>query len=219
MESIIDNSHDLVVFDFDGTIIPQNSFNLFIKYIYINKLSLKRIYLLLSSSILRKLRLISSLEFKNKVLQIIKNMPKEELRQLFDEFSKSLHPLIRGDAIKKINFHKFTGAKIIIISGALYDYLAPLQTRLSVDKIIATRIEYKEGRCMGGIEGVELLGIEKVKSLRKYIQANGLSIKKIYCYTDSISDLPILHESDVRVLVNSNKNADKDKNIIHESWE
>lgn len=208
---------ELVIFDFDGTIIPNNSFYLFIKYLYIDNFTIYKILNLLFYSLMRKLRFISSLEFKNQLLKVLKGKKKEEVEVLLLEFAKSLIPLFRNDALKKINYHRNNGAIIIIISGALFDYLEPLKTILNISQIFGTRLKYINGICTGLIDGQEIIGKEKLKVLNDFIN-NNLNICKIYLYTDSLLDLPLLERVDIGILINIRCKLKKYKHYFYEYW-
>lgn len=218
MADTINSIKYLVILDFDGTIIPHNSFNLFIKYLYFRNIRPFSLCNLITGSLLRKLRLISSLEFKNKILKIIKGKASEELQKIFSEFADILMTEIRKDALRTIYSHNKNGATTIIISGAIRDYLEYLKTKLEIDAILATELKYKDGICQGTIDGYEVIGDEKVKILEAFLKNSNTKFERIYFYTDSYLDRPLLDMADVKILINKKEKTFADNNYSYERW-
>ena len=88
-------------------------------------------------------------------------------------------------------------AKDVIISASPDFIIAPIAAELGVKKLIATRMDQKTGK----IHGKNCRGVEKVRRLKQEIR----DTKVEECYSDSLSDLPILRLAERPYIVRRDK--------------
>ena len=197
----------IIVFDLDGTIISTNSFHEFIKYEIRNR-SIKGKMEIVESTVLRKLSLITSIEFKNRILSFYKGKNQETLGGLFLSFYRTLSKYNDPKIISIIESYLKNDYEVIIITGALYDYAKFFCEQLKVNAIFATKLLYDDDLVFtGSIIEPEVLGVHK-KNIVNELFKN----KKVVFYTDSYIDKPLLDYSHKGYLVNLKKST---KNIIY----
>lgn len=194
----------IIIFDLDDTIISTNSFHEFIKY-EINNRTIKGKLEVIKSILLRKLRLITSCEFKNRILSFYKGENQKTLESYFLNFYATLHKYNDSKITSLIQNYLKNDYEVLIITGALYDYAKFFQNELKIKELIATKLSYDNNLIFSGnIIEPEVLGEQK-KSIVSGLYQN----KKVIFYTDSYLDKPLLGYSHKGYLVNFKKTNKK----------
>jgi HAD superfamily hydrolase (TIGR01490 family) len=81
---------------------------------------------------------------------------------------------------------------IVLVTGAADFCVAPFAKRHGFDQVIATRLEFRDGRATGRIVPPEVFGPNKAKLIRDHAAAHGIDLAGSSAYTDSASDLPMM---------------------------
>lgn len=181
----------IAFFDFDGTITSKDTLLEFIKYgkgtgsFYIGFI------LNLPFLLAYKLKIISNQKAKEKILRFFfGGMPSNQFQEICDEFAaKKIPQLILPLARTEINRLKDIGAEIVIVSASPENWIKPWSESHDI-KLIATKLEIKDGVIVGNIDGKNCHGEEKVKRIKAKYNLSGY--EEIYCYGDSKSDIPML---------------------------
>lgn len=198
---------NLVFMDLDDTVISTNSFNRFIMYIYGTDIRGGALWNLLKASILRKVRLIDSEEFKDGVLRPLQGISEDAFEELCASFALGLQNYLVRDAVDTIREHQESGDHIVLITGALYNYSCILARALGIMQVAATRIEVSGSRLTGKIVRPELLGEHKAYIACKIANSSKNKYEKVIAYSDSITDLPLLCLLDHGFLINYKQSA------------
>lgn len=181
----------LVLFDFDGTLTRKDTLFEIIKYIK-GKSSFYRGILCLSPFLsLYQLKLISAKKTKERMLKyFFKGMEYDIFIEKCNGFGKDILPsLIKNDALKALNNHKLSGHDIYIVSASAEEWLKVWCHDKGIS-CIATRLEVKENKLTGKINGKNCNGMEKVNRIRETID---LSLyQNIVVYGDTQGDKPML---------------------------
>lgn len=181
----------IAFFDFDGTVTTKDSLLEFIKY---SKGS-SRFYIgfLLNSPWLfaYKLKLISNHAAKEKVLRFFfRNMPITAFQEQCDGFSAGVIPqLVRPKALKEIQKLQESGAVVVVVSASPENWLQKWAGSLGI-QLLATRLETRDGKLTGKIQGRNCHGREKVRRIQE-----GYTLpdyEEIYAYGDTSGDKPML---------------------------
>ena len=181
----------IAFFDFDGTITTKDSFLEFIKY----QKGIFRYYMgfLLNSPFLvaYKVGIISNQLAKEKVMRFFfGNMQVEKFQLACDEFSDNAIPsLIRQKALQEIKKLQEAGVEVVIISASAENWLIKWCASRGVS-LLATRMQQRNGKITGKIEGLNCHGEEKVRRVHEAYDLSEYS--KIYCYGDTKGDKPLL---------------------------
>lgn len=180
------NIKHIVFFDFDGTITKNDSFVVFFKFI--SKKSFFKILILnLHLLILYKMGICKNPKYK--FLSILKGKTKNEIEKLCNEFMPILLSHCKKTALDKIKWHQDNNHRIVLVSASFEEYLSPLCKYLNID-LIATKMEFKDNKITGYIEGKNCKRNQKVIRIKEVINIS--EYDSIYVYGDSIGDKEML---------------------------
>lgn len=120
-----------------------------------------------------------------------------------ENFSNMLRKnYIFSGAKKLISELKAQGKIIILATSSMETVIKPLADYLGADAVIATKFEYKDGKCTGQFQGK--VAFREVKRIRvlDYLREHDLSPADSSFYSDSIHDYPLFKEVGNPVAVN-----------------
>ena len=181
----------IAFFDFDGTITTKDSLLSFIYFRYGKWRTLMGLLMVSPYYALYLLKLISVQTAKDKVFrQFFKNEKIEEFSLACERFVREVLPALeRPKALNEIRKLKEVGADVVIISASPDNWLIPWSKQFDAT-VLSTKLETKNGKLTGGIEGYNCRGKEKV---RRILQAYNLNdYDEIYAYGDTKGDKPML---------------------------
>ena len=117
----------------------------------------------------------------------------DRIRFLSEEmFEEVIKPSIYPGAIELIEKSRSLGLRQVLVTGAIETTVAPLARYLRIEDWITNRLEYVDGFATGRLLPPIMANATKASWIRQYAEKEGLSLSDSYCYTDSISDLPML---------------------------
>ncbi|MEI7603490.1 MAG: HAD-IB family hydrolase [bacterium] len=181
----------LAIFDFDKTITVKDSLIDFTIYSFGLFTFMKGIVLLIPILIKWKLGLTSNNIVKEKYFTLFfKNIENDKFNNMCKRYcEKKLTKILNKDAIEKIKWHKEMQHHLIIISASMENWISPWAERNGFEKVIGTIPEIANDKLTGLFIGKNCYGVEKYDRLKKLYDINNY---KIYVYTDSMSDRPIM---------------------------
>lgn len=176
----------LVVFDFDGTLITQNSFPRWVAFL------LRRSFIEFR---IRTLLLIAIALLERKILKTQDHLQfKESLMRLtypadWDmRFAATLLPSVNPAVERCLQRHLSTGAQVIISSAAPINYLKELNRVYPSEPLTVIASEIEEGRLRDNYKEAKLSALGN-----RGLLAPDQTIDILY--TDSIDDLSLAHRS------------------------
>lgn len=182
----------LAVFDFDGTLTKQDTFNDFLIW----RFGRIKFYL--------AMLLVSPLIFLYVCRVLPNSIPKGSLFWLFfrnrsyQKFSQvcaaygtaRLNDLLREEAMEKLRWHVSQGHTVVIVSASILEWIAPWANRNAINDVIATEIEVAAGIMTGRFRSKNCYGIEKAhRLLARY---PNIADRIVYAYGDSRGDRDML---------------------------
>jgi HAD superfamily hydrolase (TIGR01490 family) len=124
---------------------------------------------------------------------IIRGVEKKLLEDIGrDVFERRTGKALRPDMLRLVESIKAAGGKVVLATTSLDFIVQPLADRLGIEAVLANKLEYKDGRCTGKLDGKILFGSGKRDAARAYAEALGVSLADCAFYSDSIHDLPLL---------------------------
>lgn len=131
--------------------------------------------------------------FQEIFFKCYKGESEDRLRFLSEElFDEVMHEAIYPGAYELIERSKALGLRQVLVTGALDFTVGPLARHLKIDDWITNRLEFVDGFATGRLLPPVMAHASKATWIRTYAEKEGLSLSDSYCYTDSISDLPML---------------------------
>jgi HAD superfamily hydrolase (TIGR01490 family) len=179
---------NLAIFDFDNTITCKDSLIDFI-YHTVGPLRFWGGFLCLSPLLtLYQLGLVNSGKTKEMVLNhFFKNYTKEKFTTIASLYSQNHLPaIIRESALQRIHWHQNQGHQIVIVSASPENYLTGWCQHIDA-RLLATQLEFKEGKFSGKLKGLNCKAQEKIRRLEEHYDLK--KFEYIYAYGDNKSDL------------------------------
>lgn len=208
----------IAVFDFDGTLIREDSMVLFFRRYY--KFSWENTGILIKliwETVKFFLRINSQKQYKEKFINfILMSLKNKNLQEITWDFSNHLLKKIFKDAIVEIKKLKEKGYETILLSASLDFYLKKVREALGFTKLICTETTLKEGRMI--ITGDNCYGENKILKLLGDYEQDKVDWKNSYCYSDNLSDSDLLSLFGNPIAVNNIKLAVKNPGFKYLSW-
>lgn len=180
----------LALFDFDGTLCAGNTLHLLMRHLLAERRGVPG---LLTWSLLRKLRLAGTRRFKEGVLAALRGMPKDEVARLGqDIYAARVRPELHASGLRELQGLRAQGYRVIVVTGAFDFMVEPFCREHGVEDLLCCRVELRDGRCTGRIDGPEMLGADKVPALRAHLRDVAVDWAGSRAYTDHVSDQPML---------------------------
>lgn len=175
----------LAAFDVDGTLTFTDSFMLFLRYKTSALVFALKLVSLTPVFIAYFFKLISRDITKEYILSsFLKGMKQADYQERCNNFAKIYDNIIRNDGIEAIKYHQSQGHIVTLVSASLEDYLIPFAKKHSIENVIATRLEIKNGILTGKMLGSNCRAQEKLNRIHEKFG----DIEIIAAYGDSRGD-------------------------------
>ncbi len=131
----------------------------------------------------------------------IRGLELAELEKIAEEvFEERTKAAIRPDLVRLIESLKAEGGRIVLATSSLDFIIEPLARFIGVDEVLASSLEFEEGRCTGALARATFAGAKR-DAARSYAASKGVALRDCSFYSDSIHDLPLLLEVGLPVAV------------------
>lgn len=181
----------IALFDFDGTVTSHDTMLVFLRYLKGGPSYMLQMLLLVPVFAALKLGLLSNHRAKEIMLtRFIGGMDEKDLKQACEGFTQHVLPhIIRPAALARIREHQQQQVEVVVVSAAPSYWVQAWCAGHGI-RLIATRLEVKDGKLTGKIQGLNCHGEEKVARIR---EAYDLSLfSEIHAYGDTEGDKPML---------------------------
>jgi len=198
----------LAIFDFCDTIFDGQSATFFLDFLE-SKLSIvKRI----RATIIKKMNKIPSTDskrYKENLMQVFYGIKKEEIDKYAVEFYRSIVAnRLHKSVIEALLEHQKSGHIIVVVSGGFEVYLRHFAKSYSIDYLVSTKLEFKNGVFTSKIAGDECLGDKKVELLGNELNLKEFDLQNSFFYSDSRSDIPLFLLFGNKIVVKNAQNTD-----------
>ena len=199
----------LVIFDFCGTLISFQTadryVNFCVKRLQDNRAVKCRCVILNMLDTLRVFKIYNHIKLGNNwrkrvVLWQLKGVSFEQCDQLaYKYFKEELLPNVVKPVVEKLKEHLAQKDRLVILSGGYDVYIKYFAAHFGIREYVSSTIAFENNRCLGTMDGKDCMRDNKVEYLRPLLEG-----ETTICYTDSISDLPILELVDEPIVVSKN---------------
>jgi len=184
----------VAAFDFDGTLVPGDSFGPFLYRL----LGPRRLGLAVGRAgppMLRDYRASGRDGAKAALLAVaVAGLDGEAVSAAGEHFATMLVPRVRPGMRRRVDWHRRNGHRLVLVSASLTDYLVPFGHQAGFDDVIATRLERDPaGHLTGRLLGANVRGPEKANRLRALL---GPGPAEVWAYGDSDGDRELLAMAD-----------------------
>jgi len=198
----------LIIFDIDGTLLPEQSQFLLLKYLrnkqVIGIVYFARLYFWFA------LYKVGIAKDPTRVFQyaisFLEGKSKKEAILVMEDFVKNeMDTHFFQEMLVLLESHKARMERVILLSNAMDVLVAAIAKHLGVIEYIGTELEIGEDTLFtGGLVSGITYGEAKIEKLKSYLgnEESARIIKGASCYTDHHSDIPLLDIVDKPIVVN-----------------
>ena len=207
----------IAVFDFDGTMIKQDSMVLFFFAYFDFKIrSLPVFFKILFGAAKYMLKLESQLSFKQKFINTaIKYAKTSGSRQLAEDFSSLLLRKVSPQALAWVKKLRSQGYELLLLSASIDIYLEKVYKELGFSQLICTNVYEKDGKYL---IKKNCYGPHKIEMLRDHYQTEEIDWKSSYCFTDGSSDKDLLDLFCHAYIINNKRFYRKNPKFRFQKW-
>ncbi len=127
------------------------------------------------------------------MLRPLAEHPLEQLLAWRVQFiEEKIRPILLPKAIALLAQHRAAGDTLLIITATNRFLTAPIAELLEVPCLLATEVEFVDGRYTGRPAGIPCFQHGKVERLRVWLAETGHTLDESWFYSDSHNDLPLL---------------------------
>lgn len=126
----------------------------------------------------------------------------KELEDKIDIFTSDVIDRLTDELTEELLLKHRDDTKILT-SGSLTFLVKVIGQKMGIETCFGTDPEYKDSVFTGKVEGSPNFSEEKVRRIKIWMQSN--HFEKIFAYSDSIHDLPLLEFSDIPSAISPDK--------------
>lgn len=186
----------VAVFDFDGTITRSDSLRDFVLYVVGRRRFVAGVIRALPWLIGMQVGVCNRASAKAHFLAAtIGGRRQRELEDMAQHYaSHKLLSLIRHEMTARVKEHKDLGHRVVLISASPSLYLKYWAKDAGFNAVLATELEFLNGRFSGRLASQNCWGAQKVQRLQQWF--DGDPPQKLYAYGDSRGDREMLAMAD-----------------------
>jgi HAD superfamily hydrolase (TIGR01490 family) len=118
----------------------------------------------------------------------------DELLEKGRRFARRLHVnRVRPTMLERIEWHRERNHRLIFVSASFNLYLDPLAQILGFDDVLATSLEFVDGRATGRLLNGNIRGNAKARALQMLFDGTPVDL---WAYGNSVGDIPMLARAD-----------------------
>lgn len=185
----------VAAFDFDVTMTTQDTFVPFLERAFGRFRVGGAFFRLAPEAFKVALGLSDRDRFKERIVAaLFTGASVERLREAGQAHAAAIEHLIRPAALRRVEWHRERGHRIVMVSASLDLYLAPVVEKLGFDDLLCTKPSRSRRLFDGKLDGANCRGPEKVRRLESLL--GDLSGVELYAYGDSRGDREMLAAAD-----------------------
>lgn len=199
----------LALFDLDNTLLPMDSDHGWSQFLIDLGILDRQVFEARNDQFYEQYKAgnLNIHEFLDFQLAPLRDNPKATLDQWHAQYMKQvIEPNIKPQALNLVKSHQNAGDLCMVITATNSFITRPIVTAFGVDELIATEPEVLNGEFTGKVAGTPSFREGKVFRLEQWLQSRGqnwTSFEKVYFYSDSINDLPLMEKATDPVAVNA----------------
>lgn len=115
-----------------------------------------------------------------------------------ESFGAALASRLRPALGERLDWHRASGHRVVVVSASLSAYLRPFAERVGAELVCTQLEEGPDGRLTGRLLGANVRGAEKVTRLTEHLglEPGGLPAVELWAYGDSPGDRELLAAAD-----------------------
>lgn len=190
----------VAIFDFDGTLYPQETYTLMMNYLKnhpVHSSKYKPFYKAIMKPYLAyKMKLYPEYKMKSRSMQIyldsLNGMSQQEMENYFKEMSQEMRNDLNGAVVDRLQKHLIDGDHVLLVSGAFTPMLNEVTRDYAIHSIIGTEIPFRDGALDTNTPIYHIQGERKNEMIDKALEGFDIDWENSFAYGDSISDITVL---------------------------
>ncbi len=164
-------SPGLAVFDLDGTLVRGDTLLPFLASFAWACWRPDRLAAMSPPLALYATRAISAYSAKQRLLEVVlRGESAAAIAGHADRFSSTwVSPRLRPGMLARLREHQGEGDRVILPSASPDIYVHAIARLLGIAEVVCTRVEFRDGRCLGRISGSNCKGLTKVERLQSHL--------------------------------------------------
>lgn len=191
----------LILFDMDGTLTRGDTFTGFMRHALGTRGLLGVLLRSAGAILLWKLGCRSNVYAKKRMwAEAFRGMPIARYREACSSYADKIERMARREIVERLEEELERGARVIIVSASMEDWISPWARRHGVTDVVATRVENcPQGMLTGGFATPNCEKTEKVRRLLHYLPSLEAERARFHveAYGDSAGDAEMLEFADV----------------------
>lgn len=182
---------NLALFDFDGTITHREMLPAFVRFAVPPARLRVWSWLLAPWVIGYRLGWVSGVSIRAMIARAgFRGMREADYRAAGERFARdALPPVLRPEAMARIDWHRARGDTVVVVSGAFDVYLVPWCRTHGLD-LICSSLEVVDGALTGRYAGAQCVREEKARRVRE--RYDTAVFDEVYAYGDTPEDHALL---------------------------
>lgn len=206
----------IALVDFCGTITDFQTFNPFVIYILKKERPAFFVFFHLMKYFFQLLERAAfcvgykGYLYKKILVRSLKGISRERLVSYGnDYFQNVISRHLIQETIKCIQELQNDGVRIFIVSAGCDLYIMPFAKQYHIQDVIATSLEFHDGKCTGKIDGRDCTGSNKPMILKQYLAEKIECIDFVTGISDNKTDMPMLALCKQKIIISKD---------VHQEW-
>jgi HAD superfamily phosphoserine phosphatase-like hydrolase len=206
------------IFDFDGTLLAGNSWQLLFRDVF-KRASMGDRLLLLRSAALRLSNLVSSVDLKNATLRCLARRNAAEFDRWATIFrTETIARRLRREGLTELSRRVGDGFTPVLATGAFDIVVEPLARDLGFNYIACTRTGREGARFAGCIAGLECRGADKLREVERLFRDQPIDWAGSCMYSDNGDDEPLFRRVGTGIFVGARRPRHLPRTIHRVEW-
>jgi len=187
-------AHTAAFFDMDQTILCCNSAQRYVRYLF-KRGEMPAIFVLKTLGWLVRYRLavLDAEAVIRRVLRSNIGQSEDEIHALCEMwFEDEIKHTISSDGQAVVADHRARGHKVVLLTAATHYIAQRVADFLDLDDVVCTRLEVVDNCLTGQALNPLCYGVGKRTLAQRWANANNVSLRQSYFYTDSYTDRPTI---------------------------
>lgn len=120
---------------------------------------------------------------------------------VFDEVRRAIR--LTPGARTLVRTVRRLGFSVAVVSGGFIEIVQPLATELGIDRAHANKLQVRDGKLTGRVDGPVVDRAEKARALRRFAEAEGLPLSRTVAVGDGANDLDMLAAAGLGIAFNA----------------
>ena len=190
----------VAIFDFDGTLYPQETFTLMMNYMKKHPVHSSKYQsffrALMKPYLAYKMKIYPENKMKAKSMQLyldaLKGLHQREIETYFEDMSKGMRNELNESVVERLKHHLIEGDHVLLVSGAFTPMLNEVTRDFAIHDVIGTEIPISNGKLDTDKAIYHIQGERKNEMIEKALQGFDIDWENSSAYGDSISDITVL---------------------------